>query len=319
MKRWSICMVLVFLLAGCGYFSSDQNLNTQNEETTDIVSPFQHVNEDGEIKETPRNKPFSTYQKTTNFLLIGVDSRGEKNSRSDVIMVARYEPTDKTVKLVSLMRDSYVKIPEHPLNYGKLNHAYYYGGKTLLKETVEDNFGIPIDHVAIIDFEGFVSVINTLAPNGLEVEVSEEMIRDLKLAGEPGKRVLKGEELLGYVRFRHDAESDFGRVNRQQQVLISLKDEAVKQLGSLEGITQLPDLLSEMFKHVETDIKLQDYFSLGATFVLNPVTNVETLRVPVSNSFENKSYDHVGAVLQLDLEENIEAIHQFFSDEGEGG
>jgi polyisoprenyl-teichoic acid--peptidoglycan teichoic acid transferase len=88
--------------------------------------------------------------KSTTFLLVGVDSRGEAHSRSDAIIAASYIPDEKEIKLISLMRDSYVEIPGTGKRT-KLNHAYYEGGKELLKETVEKNFGLEIDHIAIID------------------------------------------------------------------------------------------------------------------------------------------------------------------------
>ncbi|KAB2338166.1 LytR family transcriptional regulator [Cytobacillus depressus] len=256
-------------------------------------------------------EPFKLAKEPKNFLLIGVDSRGEKDSRSDTIMLARYEPADKKMKLISLMRDSFVKIPDHPLHYSKLNHAYYLGGKDLLKRTVEENFGVKIDHMAIIDFNGFINMMDTIAPNGIDVVVTEAMIKDMNLQVKPGKQKLHGKDLLSYVRFRHDEMSDFGRVKRQQEVLISLKEQVINQFSTLEGIAKFPDIIKQAMQNVETDLKFDEAFSMGASFLLNPVNDIQTLRIPVANSFENKSYQHAGSVLQLDFHENEEAIKQF--------
>lgn len=303
-----MAVFLIFLLTGCGYYSSKEN-NEINQ--PNIIS--RTVEETSEEMPSERFHPFQSYKKDVNVLLLGVDSRGESSSRSDTIMLAKYEPLNKKVKLVSLMRDSYVTIPGY--NKSKLNHAYFYGGDKLLKETIEKNFNVKIDHVALIDFQGFIEVVKILAPQGLKVDVSKPMMKDLRISGEPGMHVLNGQQLLDYVRFRNDAKSDFGRVERQQEIIISLKDEAVETLGSFDGIVKLPEILTEVANHVDTDIVFKDYLTLGATFILNPVSNVETLRVPVENSYTNKYTKHAGEVLNLDLQRNKDAISKFFSKE----
>lgn len=261
----------------------------------------------------PVPSPFKLAKENKNFLLIGVDSRGEKNSRSDAIMLARYEPSSKSLKLVSLMRDSYVKIPNYSNNYSKLNHAYYIGGKDLLKKTIEENFNVKIDHIAVIDFQGFINVMDTIAPNGLEVNVSQAMINEMDLKVEAGKQKLHGGELLSFVRFRHDELSDFGRVKRQQEVLISLKSQVIEQFTTVDGIAKFPEIIKQAMTNVDTDMNIDEAFSLGASFLLNPINDIKTLRVPVSNSFENKQFRHAGSVLQLDFNENNEALKQFLN------
>lgn len=303
-----MAVFLIFLLTGCGYYCSKEN-NEINQ--PNIIS--RTVEETSKEMPSERFQPFQSYKKDVNVLLLGVDSRGESSSRSDTIMLAKYEPLNKKVKLVSLMRDSYVTIPGY--NKSKLNHAYFYGGDKLLKETIEKNFNVKIDHVALIDFQGFIEVVKILAPQGLKVDVSKPMMKDLRISGEPGMHVLNGQQLLDYVRFRHDAKSDFGRVERQQEIIISLKDEAVETLGSFDGIVKLPEILTEVANHVDTDIVLKDYLTLGATFILNPVSNVETLRVPVENSYTNKYTKHAGEVLNLDIQRNKDAISKFLSKE----
>ncbi|KON87553.1 transcriptional regulator [Sporosarcina globispora] len=303
-------IIIVFLLAaailsGCTSFQQKENSNDARQET-----------KSGEAEEENK-EPSAIANETRNFLLIGVDSRGEEDSRSDAILVASYEPSGESIKLVSLMRDSYVKIPDYQYAYSKLNHAYYIGGKDLLKETIEQNFGINIDHTAVIDFMGFTGMLDAIAPDGIEVEVSSKMIEDMGLDLEPGKQKLKGRDLLSYVRFRHDGQSDFGRVDRQQEILIGLKDEVMNQFSSPAGLARFPDVISQAMKYVETDLKIEEALSLGVSFLMNPVTDIETLRVPITDSYENKTYEHAGSVLQLNFEENAEALKQFLETEKE--
>ncbi|WP_375137307.1 LCP family protein [Cytobacillus oceanisediminis] len=301
-----VFMLAAAILSGCTSF-------LQKENSKELSENSQPENISEEINQG--KNPFKIANETRNFLLIGVDSRGEEDSRSDAILLARYEPSGDTIKLVSLMRDSYVKIPDYSYTFSKLNHAYYMGGKELLKETIEKNFGVPIDHTAVIDFQGFIKMLDAIAPDGIEVNVTSAMIEDMGLELEPGKQKLKGSDLLSYVRFRHDGESDFGRVDRQQEILISLKDQVMNEFSSPAGIARFPDVVSQAMKYVETDIKLDEALSIGASFLMNPVTEIETLRVPVSDSYENKTYEHAGAVLQINFEENTEALKQFLEAE----
>nr|WP_026583891.1 LCP family protein [Bacillus sp. J33] len=304
MKKFLVVILIAAaVLSGCTSFLQKENPKEPARES-----------ESAENKQENKN-PFKISNETKNFLLIGVDSRGEEESRSDAILLASYEPSGDSIKLVSLMRDSYVKIPDYTYTYSKLNHAYYIGGKELLKETIEDNFGVKVDHTAVIDFQGFIKLLDAVAPDGIEVNVTSAMIEDMGLDLEPGKQKLKGNDLLSYVRFRHDGQSDFGRVDRQQEILISLKNQVMDEFSSPAGIARFPEVISKAMKFVETDLKLEEALSLGASFLMNPVTEIETLRVPVSDSYENKTYEHAGAVLQLNLEENTEALKQFLESE----
>lgn len=316
-KCLTIIMMIIFI-TGCqfGKFSRQQEENINSSMIKKKTSEEQSylLNEADNEQFVPNFSPFRLYQENKNILLIGIDSRGESKSRSDAIMIARYEPKEQSLKLASIMRDSYVQIPGYINHHSKLNHAYFMGGPKLLKETIEHNFGVDIDNVVTVDFKGFIKLMDTLAPDGIEVNITKEMADDLNLSVEPGRQILRGEDLLSYVRFRHDSENDFGRVNRQQEILVSIKNQAVEQLSTVEGIAKLPKIISQSFQYVETDLQLEDMLLLGATAVLKPVKDVKTLRIPVADGFTNKTYEHAGAVLQLDYKENVEAIQQFFNE-----
>ncbi|CAH0347330.1 LCP family protein [Bacillus sp. CECT 9360] len=245
------------------------------------------------------------------FLLLGVDSRGEASSRSDAILLARYDEKQKIIKLASIMRDSYVEIPGYKLNYNKINMAYYLGGSDLLKKTIYDNFHIKVDHVAIIDFNGFVKLIDLLSPEGIKVDVKPEMIEDMTIEASKGENVLHGEEILKYVRFRHDSESDFGRVKRQQEVLVQLKEKVVERLSSVEGVAAMPHVLGEARSLIDTDIGMKPLIEIGTSLLFNPIDEVETLRIPVEGSYTDETYPHSGAVLELDKEKNQAALQEF--------
>ncbi|MBT2696458.1 LCP family protein [Bacillus sp. ISL-40] len=290
-------MIILFsiLLGGC----SAGNLSDQNQ-----VQPT-----------SPSKIEDSTNQKdkkgTMNFLLIGSDSRGEPHSFSDAIIIAQYAPKEGNIKLISLMRDSYVKIPGHRKGYDKLNMAYFIGGNELLKKTIYQNFGIKVDHSVSIDFEGFANFIDLIAPEGITVNVSQKMIDDFQMNVKPGENALKGRELLKYVRFRHDDESDFGRVKRQQEVIVKVKEQLKNKFSHFESLAALPDFVEESLNHVESDMDKGEILSVLSKLVFYPIKNIDRLRIPIQNSYVNKTYPHAGVVLEINMEANREALKDF--------
>ncbi len=245
-----------------------------------------------------------------NVLLLGVDTKSEEG-RTDTIMVAQYDPETGSAKLASIMRDSYVSIPGHKDN--KINQAYNYGGAELVRQTIKENFGIDVQYYALVNFDGFANVVDVLSPNGVEIDVEKRMKYTDRAGGlyidfQPGIQRLDGAELLEYARFRHDAESDFGRVRRQQQVISAVKDELI----SINGFTKLPKMMGTISPYIDTNIGSSKILALGTNFLMNP-KEIETIRIPVDGSYENKSYSHAGAVLELDREENKQALEDFFT------
>ncbi|MEC0272865.1 LCP family protein [Peribacillus frigoritolerans] len=285
--------LLVLILAGCTY----------------APLPKQNGNEGTEKKLTKEE----TKESDKIFLLIGVDTRGEQKSRSDAIILAKYFPEQEKLKLASIMRDSYVKIPGNKSGYNKINAAYYYGGRELLKKTIQENFDVKVDHVAVIDFQGFVKMVDLLAPEGVAVNVDQEIIDDMSIQASVGKNVLHGEEILKYVRFRHDDESDFGRVERQQEVMVQLKTAFISRISSFEGMAALPSIIEQGLSYLDTDIGLKTIMEMGPKAVFHTPDTVETLRVPVEGSFKDEIYPQSGAVLEMDCTENKKALQEFFS------
>jgi polyisoprenyl-teichoic acid--peptidoglycan teichoic acid transferase len=244
-----------------------------------------------------------------NVLLLGSDSRGETQARTDTIMVAHYNPDSHKVKLISLMRDMYVSVPEH--GQQKLNAAYAYGGPELLRETIKENFGLDIHYYAIVDFKGFEKAVDLLVPNGIEVDIPYEMSSGIGMKLEKGKQTLHGEELLGYVRFRHDRLSDFGRVQRQQEVISKLQEEAV----SLDSVVKLPELLDLLHTYIDTNIDTSTLLTIGKDILTKKSGDIDTLRIPEDGSFQNKRHEEIGEVLEVDLQQNKEALKNFLEEE----
>ncbi|GIN73935.1 transcriptional regulator [Bacillus sp. J14TS2] len=282
-----------------------------------IISSFlllfgcQNIGKDHSEQEETENE---VVDESINFLVLGIDSRGEANSRTDTIMLVNYRPEDRTLKLISIMRDSYVQIPGHKYNFDKINNAYFLGGEELLKKTIQNNFGLDVDHTVTVDFQGFVSVMDTLIPEGINVHVDQAVIDDMDLKMAAGENSLHGEDLLKYVRFRHDERSDFGRVERQQEILLDVIAKVNEKMNSFTGMTKIPQLVHDTIKNVETDLGPQEIITLSSMVFSQPIEQIETMRIPVKDGFTNQTYGHAGAVLKLDFLKNQEAMQKFLSE-----
>lgn len=249
--------------------------------------------------------PDEQHHKITNYLLIGIDSREGEKSRSDTMMVLSWNKDTKELKNVSFMRDIYAEIPGYK-GY-KLNTAYFLGGVQLLKETLNTMFQIPIHHYAIVDFNSFESLIDIIAPDGIEIDVEKDMSANIDVSLTKGEQKLNGKELLGYARFRKDAEGDFGRVRRQQQVINALKEQVLTPTNALK----LPKFAGALQGYVTTDLTTAEELKLALSVLISGTSNIEKLTIPVEGHYRFASYAHAGSVIVIDLEENKKQLHNF--------
>ncbi|MFF2448042.1 LCP family protein [Neobacillus sp. NPDC058068] len=241
-----------------------------------------------------------------NILLLGSDSRGEEHARSDTLMIAHYNQKTHNMKVASIMRDSYVDIPGHGKK--KINAAFALGGPELVRKTIKENFDVDINYYAIVDFEGFSKIVDLVAPDGIEVDIPHEMSYGIGMTLLPGKQILHGDKLLGYVRFRHDRLSDFGRVERQQEVVSKLKEQAV----GVHSLLNLPKILGMATPYIDTNVDTPTILSIGKGLISGDSKKVESIRIPLEDAYEDETVN-VGAVLRLDLEKNKQALRDFLS------
>lgn len=291
-----ITLLLMVAIAGVLYFKL--TYNKAFEDQKEHIDPLEEKNINFE-----GTKPL---EGVINILLLGSDARDD-HELSDTLMIGQYNSKQKTLKLASIMRDTYINIPEY--GYYKINAAYALGGADLVRKTVEENFDIPINYYAIVDFKAFPKVVDLLAPNGIEVDIPYEMSHGIGMVLSPGKQVLKGEQALAYVRFRHDAMSDFGRVERQQEIISKLKNQAV----SVNTVTSLPRILGTLDAYVATNVDMKTMLGMGTGLALNNFGDVETLRIPLDDAYTDGYYEAAGQVLEIDLEANKKALQDFLS------
>lgn len=189
-------------------------------------------------------------QGSFNMLIMGEDNV-DGSRRSDTILFAEIDIDDRNIRVLALPRDTRADIPGHGVQ--KLNHAFAFGGQDLMKATVEKLLGKPILYYLIVDYDSFPALVDTMG--GVEIDVQKRMkytdrAGHLNINIQPGLQVLDGKTALHYVRFRHDALGDIGRVQRQQQFIKAL----LKKAYDPTIIIKIPDIAAQMIKIFKTDM-----------------------------------------------------------------
>lgn len=225
-----------------------------------------------------------------NILLIGQDRRiDQPRQRSDAMILCTINSEKKTIVLTSFLRDTYVKLPG---GYGKnrLNVPYAIGGFDMLDETLEQNFGVHVDHNIEVDFTGFKKVID--AVGGIDIELTEAEARVVEGDQVEGLNHLDGGQALMYARIRK-LDSDFERTNRQRKVLSALYDKAREM--SLRQLLELMDAVLPMITTDMTDTEIIGYMS--DLFPIWKELEIITQSVPGTNEFYYDSIDGMSVVV----------------------
>jgi LCP family protein required for cell wall assembly len=226
--------------------------------------------------------------KRMNLLLMGVDSNGRHaqrwvNTRSDTMIVASLDPDSKTVGLVSIPRDSRLRIADgHGMD--KINSAHAFGGPELAVETVQEDFGIPIDHYVVIDTQGLKKVFEVLGPANVLVEKRmryTDHAAGLNVALDPGEQTLTPAQMEEYVRFRHDQRGDLGRIERQQWFLRQIS----QKMREPQVVLKLPQLFSLATEYVVTDLSVQDMANIAGFGKDIQAKQVRTAMLPGKATF----------------------------------
>lgn len=209
-----------------------------------------------------------------NILLLGIDARpGEKDARTDTIMLVSIDRDTKKIAMVSIPRDTLVEIPGHGEN--RINLANVYGGAELARETVEGLLGVEIPYYIKTNFEGFKEIIDTLG--GVDIDVEKRMYYPTEgINLKPGPQKLDGENALGYVRFRHDALGDIGRTERQQKFLSAL----AKEMMRARAIIKAPFLVPKLMAAVETNLGAGDAILFARAVSNMGSDNIMTATLP---------------------------------------
>jgi polyisoprenyl-teichoic acid--peptidoglycan teichoic acid transferase len=253
--------------------------------------------------ETPAEAPVQTvsmaeipaWQDTDriNILLMGVDQRGdetfEDRFRTDTMIVVQVDPIRRTMGVLSFPRDLWVRIPGFQAN--KIAFANYLGdggdlpggGPGLAKSTIYENFGIRVDYFVQINFDVFLTVVDVLAPEGITINVTEEIFDPdypdtgrgtIEVRFEPGQQNMNAERLLQYARTRATQGGDYDRTRRQQEVLDALQQQLLRVDNVPSLISRVPQVYNELADSYRTDLSVDQIMALARLVAETPNENI---------------------------------------------
>jgi LCP family protein required for cell wall assembly len=222
---------------------------------TKVFAPIANPPSVGTNSGQDYSPPAWTEKDRLNVLLLGVDSRGDSSStlNTDTMIVLSLDPVNKTAAMLSIPRDVYIDRPG--IFTDKINAAYAYGGYDLTRKVVEDLLGIRLTAYALVDFEAFTKIVDSVG--GVVVDVRRP-VRDEsyptpdygieRIDITAGPQLMDGETALRFARSRHDT-NDYSRAQRQQLVLSALRT----RISEGDFLRGLPGLIDRVGSAVQTN------------------------------------------------------------------
>ncbi|MFF2497430.1 LytR family transcriptional regulator [Peribacillus sp. NPDC058075] len=244
-------IVLLFILAGGAFAYSVWNSLTKTVDT--MHTPIDRTT-DKRTKDLALSdqEPFS-------MLMLGVDERDGDKGRSDTMIVLTVNPQKKSVKMLSIPRDTRTEIVGHGTQ-DKINHAFAFGGAKMSMDTVENFLDIPIDYYMKINMEGFKDIVD--AVGGVTVQNDLDFTSD-GIHFSKGKQTLNGKEALAYSRMRHDDPSgDFGRQSRQRAII----EAVIKEGASLSSLTKFDEVFAALGNNIQTNLTFDDMMDIQKNY-----------------------------------------------------
>ena len=256
-----LLMLVVFLTAALGgaYFAS----NSLTEKPV----------------EKKQSEELLTAKDKATIMIMGVDERDDDVGRSDTLMIASIDPKTNQASLLSVPRDTRVKIKGH--GFDKINAAYAYGKEKLSQDTVENLLGVNVDHYIIINTKSFKKIIDAIG--GIDIDVPKRMHYEdpwdddggLIIDFHPGMQHMDGAKAVTYVRYR-DEEGDLGRIRRQQDFVRA----CMEKLVSPAIIPKLPAVIKEVMGSIETDLSFRQLLEFAGTLKESKNNGLKTDMVP---------------------------------------
>jgi len=296
--KWVLLPFMVLILSGTAYGAF---LYSKAESVMD--DSYQPVE-----RETTREVAVDPVEDSTSILFIGVDDSDARDynssSRSDALMLATLNREEKSIKLVSIPRDSYVYVPE--LGYkDKITHAHANGGVKSTIETVEGFLDIPVDYYVKMNFNAFIDVIDAFG--GIEVEVpyalneKDSKDRHNAIRLQPGLQELDGEEALALARTRK-LDNDIERGKRQQEIIKAIMKKAV----NVQSLAKYDDVIQAVGNNMSTDISFKEMKSFVNYATAGTGLDIETITLAGYDDYVGPKY--VYAIDEEALDETIQKL-----------
>ena len=258
----------------------------------------------------------------TNILLAGIDSRSknENGTRSDSMMILTVDNKNKSLKLTSLARDTYVNISGHGKE--KLTHAYAYGGVNLLIETIENNFELDIQNYAVVDYFSFMDIVDALG--GVTVDIRDSELKELNryiddcyyLNDSPNKKPIEYIQKSGNNKLNGYQALAFGRIRKNDDALERDRRQRAMIQGLIDGvkdlpITKYPSLVDSILPYVKTNMKPTQIISIGTTVLGLGDLSLKQLEFPPEEFSKGGIVEDDGWVWQYDEDKSLPVLHDF--------
>lgn len=268
-----------------------------------------------------------------NVLIIGLDFRdwlaGEGAPRSDTMIVLTIDPLTKTAGMLSIPRDMWVNIPG--FGYSRINTAYSSGegsklpggGPELARKTVEQFLGVPIQYYAQVDFYTFVEFIDLIG--GVDIHNNEDLRLDPVGAGKDkiritccGMRHLDGERALAYARFRKDKEGDIARAQRQQKLILAIRNKVLSPENFPVLLGKAQQFYEEFSAGIKTNMPFDTAVQLAVLAKDIPVESIKTGAIDYSMvALEDTTLGGQAAAVMKPLPDKIRELRdQIFTSGG---
>lgn len=334
-----LCIIfsVIFLIGGSGMIYVYSLLNSLNyKEIKDdpaSTSPTSSDNSGDVSGFTVEDGELLQDSKVLNVMLFGEDNHGsDEHGRSDTMIMLSIDNRHKKLKLTSFQRDTYVYIPGH--DYDKINSSYTLGGAKLSIQTIEANFGIKVDRYAVVDFDSFKKIIDTLG--GVDIELSQDEIDYINyqmyknkqvdspktITDSPGVVHLNGQEALWYARNRGLSKGedgneigidgdDWDRTSRQRKLLETIFDSMRNA-----DIGQIVSIVSSVGPLITTNLKKDEITALVTRALTYLDYDVEQYYIPEEGLWYYDDNTPSGSVIRIsDMEAQRRKFAEFVYEE----
>ena len=294
-------------------YKSASDFIYKNMDNKDLIKEYQEEGDNNQSTDTIRHEDY-----ITNYLICGIEEFGGARN-TDSMMIASINTKDDTLKLTSLLRDTYVEIPDH--NDNKLNSAYSKGGARMLVDTIELNYKIKLDGYVSVDFKSFEKIVDLLG--GVSLKLGKEEAKYLNKTNyiskksnrnvKAGVNKLNGNQLMGYCRVRKvktlgGANDDYGRIVRQQRALKAI----FKSYKSPKNLFRILSVTKESLGYVTTNLTQSQIEKAIEDVFENRIKTLDTFRIPVAGTFDApREYNGIGYPLVLDWNANRIELYKF--------
>lgn len=309
-------IVLVVILVARTYqvYYSKMNIVGQDGDDSATTQRVSKVSTDKDVSD----------KDVTNILLIGVDNDSlsgmDDLGNADGMIIVSINNSTKEVVMSSLMRDILIKLPDDS-SRTKLTLSYHYGGTELLLDTIESNFGIPINNYVLVNYIGIVNIVDAMGGvtmnlsgdelfwMGPKIENVNTLVGQPKGANsvadmQPGDVTLNGVQTAAYLRIRYAGDGDFDRTARARNVIMSLLDKA-KELK----LSEFKDVANALLPCITTDMssgKLMSFIMSAPKYLkYDMVSN----RIPIDDTYSLEDVGQAGSCVVIDFEKNRDFLY----------